>query len=82
MDDKQLDQAAKEGWITKKQRDNINSRKYLTYLATNNKKKNHKPQASLSTEQWAAKQKTKKSPNPKKKKKTSTQKRKVRNDYS
>jgi len=74
MDDKQLDQAAKEGWITKKQRDNINSRKYLTYLATNNKKKNHKPQASLSTEQWAAKQKTKKSQNPKKK--TSTQKKK------
>ena len=41
MDDKQLDQVVKEGWLTKKQRTGITSRGYLTYLARTNKEKGH-----------------------------------------
>ena len=50
MDDKALNQAVKDGWITKKQREKIASRAYLTWLARTNKAKNHKPKPSLSAE--------------------------------
>ena len=56
MDDKALNQAVKDGWITKKQREKIPSRAYLTWLARTNKAKNHKPKPSLSEEAWAQKQ--------------------------
>ena len=49
---KQLDQAVKEGWLTKKQRTGITSRGYLTYLARTNKEKGHKPKPSLSSKEW------------------------------
>ena len=55
MDDKALNQAVKDGWITKKQREKIPSRAYLTWLARTNKAKNHKPKPSLSAEAWAEK---------------------------
>ena len=55
MDDKALNQAVKDGWITKKQREKLPSRAYLTWLARTNKAKNHKPKPSLSTEAWAEK---------------------------
>ena len=50
MDDKALDNAVKEGWITKLQREKLPSRAYLTWLARTNKAKNHKPKPSLSAE--------------------------------
>ena len=56
MDDKALNQAVKDGWITKKQREKIASRAYLTWLARTNKAKNHKPKPSLTEEAWAQKQ--------------------------
>ena len=56
MDDTALDKAVKEGWITKKQREKIVSRAYLTWLARTNKAKNHKPKPSLTEEAWAQKQ--------------------------
>ena len=56
MDDKQLDQAVKEGWLTKKQRTGITSRGYLSYLARTNKEKGHKPKPSLSSKEWEKKQ--------------------------
>ena len=56
MDDTALDKAVKEGWITKKQREKLPSRAYLTWLARTNKAKNHKPKPSLSEEAWAQKQ--------------------------
>ena len=43
MDDKALNQAVKDGWITKKQREKIASRAYLTWLVRTNKAKKHKP---------------------------------------
>ena len=55
MDDKALDNAVKEGWITKLQREKL-SRAYLTWLARTNKAKNHKPKPSLSEDAWAQKQ--------------------------
>ena len=55
MDDKALNQAVKDGWITKKQREKLPSRAYLTWLVRTNKAKNHKPKPSLSTEAWAEK---------------------------
>ena len=72
MDDKALDQAVKDGWITPKQRENIPNRNYLVYLAKTNKEKGHKPKPSLTTEQWAKVQaekssKAKKTTQPKKK---------------
>ena len=70
MDDKALNQAVKDGWITKKQREKIASRAYLTWLARTNKAKNHKPNPSLTEEVWAQKQAAKeKSSQTKKKKK-------------
>ena len=47
MYDKQLNQAVKEGWLTKNQREKITSRGYLTYLARTNKEKGHKPKTIL-----------------------------------
>ena len=72
MDDKALDQAVKDGWITSKQREKIPNRNYLVYLAKTNKEKGHKPKPSLTTEQWAKAQaekssKAKKTTQPKKK---------------
>ena len=55
MDDKALNQAVKDGWITKKQREKLPSRAYLTWLARTNKAKNHKPKPSLSEDAWAEK---------------------------
>ena len=52
MDDKDLNKAVKDGWITKKQREKIQSRAYLTWLVKSNKAKNHKPQPSLSDKEW------------------------------
>jgi len=71
MDDKALDQAVKDGWITAKQREKIPNRNYLVYLAKTNKEKGHKPKPSLSTEQWEKRQaekssKAKKTTQPKK----------------
>ena len=51
MDDKQLDQAVKEGWLTKNQREKITSRGYLTYLARTNKEKGHNPKPSFSSKE-------------------------------
>ena len=71
MDDKQLDQAVKEGWLTKKQRTGITSRGYLSYLARTNKEKGHKPKPSLSSKEWEkeqARRALKKSAKPKPKK--------------
>ena len=72
MDDKALNQAVKDGWITAKQREKITNRNYLVYLAKTNKEKGHKPKPSLTTEQWAKVQaekssKAKKTTQPKKK---------------
>ena len=72
MDDKALDQAVKDGWITAKQREKIPNRNYLVYLVKTNKEKGHKPKPSLTTEQWAKAQaekssKAKKTTQPKKK---------------
>ena len=72
MDDKALDQAVKDGWITLKQREKIPNRNYLVYLVKTNKEKGHKPKPSLTTEQWAKAQtekssKAKKTTQPKKK---------------
>ena len=72
MDDKALDQAVKDGWITAKQREKIPNRNYLVYLAKTNKEKGHKPKPSLSTAEWEKKQaekssKAKKTTQPKKK---------------
>ena len=72
MDDKALDQAVKDGWITLKQREKITNRNYLVYLVKTNKEKGHKPKPSLTTEQWAKAQaekssKAKKTTQPKKK---------------
>ena len=39
MDDKALDQAVKDGWITLKQREKIPNRNYLVYLVKTNKEK-------------------------------------------
>ena len=80
MDDKALNQAVKDGWITKKQREKIPSRAYLTWLARTNKAKNHKPKPSLSEEAWAEKlasaSQSKEKSSPTKKKKTTRKKRK------
>ena len=77
MDDKALNQAVKDGWITKKQREKIASRAYLTWLARTNKAKNHKPKPSLSEDAWAEKLATAKvKSSPTKKKKTTRKKRK------
>ena len=80
MDDKALDNAVKEGWITKKQREKIVSRAYLTWLARTNKAKNHKPKPSLSEDAWAQKlasaSKAKEKSSQTKKKKTTRKKRK------
>ena len=73
MDDKALDQAVKDGWITLKQREKIPNRNYLVYLAKTNKEKGHKPKPSLTTEQWAKAQAAKSS---KAKKKTTQPKKK------
>ena len=70
MDDKALDNAVKEGWITKLQREKIVSRAYLTWLARTNKAKNHKPKPSLTEEVWAQKQAQKEKSSQTKKKKT------------
>jgi hypothetical protein len=56
MDDKQLNQAVKEGWITKNQREKITSRGYLSYLARTNKEKGHKPKPSLKPKEWEKEQ--------------------------
>ena len=56
MDDKALDNAVKQGWLTKLQREKLPSRAYLTWLARTNKAKNHKPKPSLSEDAWAQKQ--------------------------
>ena len=71
MDDKQLDQAVKDGWLTKKQRTGITSRGYLSYLARTNKEKGHKPKPSLKPKEWEkeqARRALKKSSKPKQKK--------------
>ena len=69
MDDKALDQAVKDGWITSKQRTKIPNRNYLVYLVKTNKEKGYKPKPSLTPAQWAkvqaersAKAKKKKTP--------------------
>ena len=78
MDDKALDKAVKDKWITKKQREKIPSRAYLTWLARTNKAKNHKPKPSLTEEVWAQKQasasQSKEKSSQTKKKKTTNQK--------
>ena len=82
MDDKALDNAVKQGWITKKQREKIVSRAYLTWLARTNKAKNHKPKPSLPAEAWAQKlasAKVKSSPTTMKKKKKKKKKTKPKN---
>ena len=80
MDDKALNQAVKDGWITKKQREKLPSRAYLTWLARTNKAKNHKPKPSLSEDAWAQKlasaSQAKEKSSPTKKKKTTRKKRK------
>ena len=73
MDDKALDQAVKDGWITSKQREKIPNRNYLVYLAKTNKEKGHKPKPSQTPEQWAKTQEEKSS---KAKKKTTQPKKK------
>ena len=50
MDDKALDQAVKDGWITAKQKEKIPNKNYLVYLAKTNKEKGHKPKPSLTTD--------------------------------
>ena len=82
MDDTALDKAVKEGWITKKQREKLPSRAYLTWLARTNKAKNHKPKPSLTEEAWAQKQASasqaqEKSSQTKKKKTTRKKRKKV-----
>jgi len=72
MDDKALNQAVKDGWITKKQREKIKSRAYLTWLVRTNKAKKHKPKPSLPEEVWAQKQAAKEKETKKKKKKKKT----------
>ena len=74
MDDTALDKAVKEGWITKKQREKLPSRAYLTWLARTNKAKNHKPKPSLTEEVWAQKQAQKEKSSQTKKKKTTRKK--------
>ena len=59
MNDKELDQAVKDGWVTKKQREKIPNRSYLVYLAKKNKETGHKPKPSMTTEQWAKHQASK-----------------------
>ena len=80
MDDTALDNAVKEGWITKLQREKLPSRAYLTWLARTNKAKNHKPKPSLSAEAWAQKlasaSQSKEKSSQTKKKKTTRKKRK------
>ncbi len=76
MDDKALDQAVKDGWITSKQREKIPNRNYLVYLAKTNKEKGHKPKPSLTTEQWAKAQAAKSLKSSKAKKKTTQPKKK------
>ena len=76
MDDKALDNAVKDGWITKLQREKLPSRAYLTWLARTNKAKNHKPKPSLTEEVWAQKQAQKEKSSQTKKKKTTRKKRK------
>ena len=51
ISDKELDQAAKDGWITQLQRQRL-SRNYASWLARSNKGKKHKPKASLKTAEW------------------------------
>ena len=71
MDDKALNQAVKDGWITKNQREKLPSRAYLTWLARTNKAKNHKPKPSLTEEKSSQ---TKKKKTTRKKKKCSVKK--------
>jgi hypothetical protein len=59
MNDKELDQAVKDGWVTKKQREKIPNRSYLVYLAKKNKETGHKPKPSMTTEEWAKHQASK-----------------------
>ena len=76
MDDKALDQAVKDGWITLKQREKIPNRNYLVYLAKTNKEKGHKPKPSQTPEQWAKTQEEKSLKSSKAKKKTTQPKKK------